>query len=133
MPHALICSAIIELPDKKWLEEKFPGELWNAIREDVYIWTWLAAVPEWERLAKQWDTGDYSFHQPQNQAALPSLGGLMAVLNWSQERGRAKQEELIGMTKADEQAVYDNWDALSQVVAKPNDAAAAEADGQVQK
>ena len=51
----------------------------------------------------------------------------MAVLKWSQERGRAKQEELIGMTKADEQAVFENWDSLSQVFAKPDDAAATEA------
>ena len=115
------------MPDKKWLAEKFPGELWHITREDTYIWTWLAAVREWERLAKQWDMEDYSSHQPLNHAALPSFGGLVAVLNYSQERGRAKQEELIGMTKADERAVFENWDNLSQIIAKPDDAAAAEA------
>eukprot|EP01052_Picozoa_sp_SAG31_P059504 SAG31_NODE_18794_length_622_cov_1.170172_1_plen_207_part_11 len=123
VPHVLICSAIIELPDKKWLEEKFPKELWYATREDAYIWVWLATVHDWERLTKHWDIGDYTFHQPQNNAALPPLGGLITVLNWSQERGRAKQQELIGMTKADEQAVFDNWDTLSQVLARPGDAA----------
>eukprot|EP01052_Picozoa_sp_SAG31_P037806 SAG31_NODE_4941_length_2847_cov_1.639374_2_plen_101_part_00 len=92
----------------------------------MYINLWLAAVHEWERLAKQWDSEDYGFHQPKSLAALLPIGGLLAVLNWSQERGRAKQEELIGMTKADEQAVFENWDRVIQIIAKPDDAAAAE-------
>ena len=49
----------------------------------------------------------------------------MAVLGWSQERGRAKQKELIGMTRADEQAVSESWDTFSQDMAKANDAAEA--------
>ena len=121
------------MPDKKWLEAKFPGENWHLTPYDVFITVWLATVHEWERLAKQWDSEDYSCHQPQNQAALPPVGGLMAVLGWSQERGRAKQEELIGMTKADEQAVFENWDTLTQVLTKPEDAAAAEVYDQVKK
>eukprot|EP01052_Picozoa_sp_SAG31_P002755 SAG31_NODE_99_length_25388_cov_12.710507_11_plen_148_part_00 len=128
---SLIRSAIIEIPDKKWLDEKFPDELWYATQQDVYVWAWLAAVHDWDRIVKQWGTGDYSSHQPRNQAALPPLGGLVAVLTWSQERGRAKQEQLIGMTKADEQAVFENWDALNQVYTKSDDAAAAEAYDQI--
>eukprot|EP01052_Picozoa_sp_SAG31_P016624 SAG31_NODE_1107_length_9877_cov_4.000102_8_plen_106_part_00 len=105
------------------------------MREDTFICVWLAAVHEWERLAKQWDSEDYGFHQPQSPAALLPIGGLLASLNWSQERGRAKQEELIGMTKADEQAVFENWDTLNQIfVEEPDDAAAAEAyDQQIKK
>eukprot|EP01052_Picozoa_sp_SAG31_P001729 SAG31_NODE_58_length_29669_cov_20.244978_20_plen_101_part_00 len=100
----------------------------------MFICAWLNAVHEWERLAKQWDSEDYGFHQPQSPAALLPIGGLLAVLNWSQERGRAKQQELIGMTKADDQAVFDTYDSLTQIIAKPDDAAAAEAyDQQIKK
>ena len=110
------------MPDKEWLEERFPGENWDVIPYDVFITAWLSAVHGWERLAKQWDTENYGSHQP--PLALLPVGGLMAVLGWSQERGRAKQKELIGMTRADEQAVSENWDAVSQVMAIPDDVAA---------
>ena len=112
------------MPDKEWLEEKFPGENWDVIPYDVFITLWLTAVHGWERLAKQWDTENYSSHQPIYSALLP-VGGLMAVLGWSQERGRAKQKELIGMTKADEQDVYEIWDTFNQIIAIPDDTAAA--------
>lgn len=103
-------GVVMELPPKTWYEQNFSGENWVLIGTDFYQLLWIAVTISWERLLLQWADGDYSNHlAPTNQ--MP-VGGLRAVLTWSVERGKQKQMELIGMTRADEEDVSEVFQAF---------------------
>eukprot|EP01052_Picozoa_sp_SAG31_P045539 SAG31_NODE_8355_length_1466_cov_2.194587_1_plen_301_part_00 len=100
----------IELPSKSWLETKYPEEPWFVQSADFYLRWWRQLVHGWERLLIQWADDDHSDHLP----ALHQLpwAGLCAIITWSLERGKQKQTELIGMTKADEEDMSQVWSAF---------------------
>eukprot|EP01052_Picozoa_sp_SAG31_P003824 SAG31_NODE_151_length_22216_cov_37.572139_7_plen_514_part_00 len=102
-------GSILDLPSKEFLMQKFPDESWNFIPEDTYVHRLFACLLGWERLMDAWADGDFSNHEPADGRYIP-ISGLVSTLTWVQTQGRARQRELIGMTKADEKDIFDNWD-----------------------
>lgn len=108
----ILCAhgVTLELPPKTWLVQKFSAEAWQALDTDMYLNQWRVIAANYERLVVQWSDGDCNDHLPANHL-LPT-GGLRAVLQWSLDRGKQKQMELIGMTKADEEDVSDIFEKM---------------------
>eukprot|EP01052_Picozoa_sp_SAG31_P003058 SAG31_NODE_114_length_24318_cov_16.787481_4_plen_409_part_00 len=100
---------VLQLPNKDFLGTKFPGESWSLLREDFYLQGWLSRTAQWERLLSAWDAGDFSDSVPRGDGVIMPLEGLNETLMWSLEYGRAKQGELIGLTKANEEDVTASW------------------------
>ena len=56
---------------------------------------WAAYQMSFEYLVEQWRQGIFTRVRP---SALMPYGGLFQTLGWSQQRGEAKQAELVGTT-----------------------------------
>eukprot|EP01052_Picozoa_sp_SAG31_P037830 SAG31_NODE_4950_length_2840_cov_2.352061_3_plen_515_part_00 len=107
-------GAIIDLPPKDWQMQKFPNDV-AFMPVSVMLSVWEACVKGFEVLIEQWDDGDHAEHLPVGFPIVP-LGGLNATLLWSQQRGREKQKELIGMTKSAEKDVSEVWASITDTI-----------------
>eukprot|EP01052_Picozoa_sp_SAG31_P036389 SAG31_NODE_4534_length_3158_cov_2.074534_1_plen_637_part_00 len=88
-------AAHVELPPKEWLEETFPEISWRSYTNAYFVDQWYAYTLSFKRVLSQWSEGNFSsIRPPQPQP----IGGMLRLLNRSQERAEARQAELIGMT-----------------------------------
>ena len=65
------------------------------------------------RLVDNWSEDDCRDQLPSNMGAQIPYGCLRAEVMWSQEAGKIKLGELIGMTKAAEKDVSDVWESIN--------------------
>eukprot|EP01052_Picozoa_sp_SAG31_P000909 SAG31_NODE_28_length_32713_cov_39.100509_19_plen_352_part_00 len=92
-------AAYLALPPKDWLVKTFAEISWRSYSKSVFDQHWLAYMVSFERLLSEWSENDFKSYRPAN---VQSLGGLIRVLTWSQERAEVNQAELIGMTSVAE-------------------------------
>eukprot|EP01052_Picozoa_sp_SAG31_P001392 SAG31_NODE_47_length_30979_cov_41.708841_26_plen_89_part_00 len=63
------------------MQEKYPEEVWAIMpMPDMPVQWWISAVDDWERLAAQWEDGDYSNADPANCGSLMPFGILYNIL-----------------------------------------------------
>jgi hypothetical protein len=89
-------AAMIEWPPKEWLSKQFPGLNMNGLSSGLFGEQWVAYALSWSGVLADWNEVEkFSVVRP----AYPMpFAGLTQAMNWSRERGEAKQRELIGMT-----------------------------------
>eukprot|EP01052_Picozoa_sp_SAG31_P034791 SAG31_NODE_4113_length_3572_cov_24.306939_3_plen_290_part_00 len=92
-------AAYVELPTKDWLEKTFPEMSWRTNTNTIFVQHWYTHTLSFERILSQWSDGNFGSVRP--DSAQP-LGGMLQMLNRSQEQAEVRQAELIGMTSVNE-------------------------------
>ena len=89
-------AATIEWPPKEWLSKQFPDLTLSGLGRGLIGEQWIAYALLWSGVLADWDEAEkFSVVRP---ACPMPFAGLAQAMNWSRERGEAKQQELIGMT-----------------------------------
>eukprot|EP01052_Picozoa_sp_SAG31_P016322 SAG31_NODE_1076_length_10037_cov_8.357818_9_plen_135_part_00 len=101
--------SVVEWPSAEWLGQKFPHVDWSVIPTNIFDFIFRAYTAAWERILAEWNAGVFIDAQP--SLASP-VNGLYQCIEWSSNRGRAKQADLIGMTANSEV----NMDGLINVL-----------------
>eukprot|EP01052_Picozoa_sp_SAG31_P042362 SAG31_NODE_6703_length_1918_cov_1.219901_1_plen_477_part_00 len=92
-------GATIEWPTKDWLREKFPELAWDLFANAYFGQHFASYTRGWDRILDEWGAGILTTVQP---AFSMSAMALNQTIQWSMQRGEAKQSELIGMTAVEE-------------------------------
>ena len=107
------------------LHLQFPAVSWHVLSNSFFAQMWVSYTLSFEGVLAQWEAGNFDQTRPAN--AMP-LGGLVAAIKWSRERGESKQSELVGMTAVADSGDVDVASYLTSVTSSSKGPVAAEDD-----
>lgn len=106
--------AAIEAPPSEWLIETFPGHGKTDSPNNI-VDSAIAYARAWDRVLADWDKGRLDVLFP--PAHTMPFQALMKYIQWSRDRGEAKQQELIGMSSgARQKGMLKHVETLSRML-----------------